>query len=116
MNMNTSIRGPFRVETAEPAVPGDSTYHAILDEDGSEVGRVHAGDDADAAKRLATLLASAPELRTALQDIFRAFYDVPLSPARVDRVDAMAAAERLLLDLNFPTVRQPAQVLAFNSK
>lgn len=98
--INIHLAGPFQVETSQPEYPGASTYHGILDDTGAEVGRIHAGDDADAAKKLAQLMAAAPDLLRTLQQVFTAFNDVPLTQARPDRTVAIATAETLIKELS----------------
>lgn len=96
--MNTLVAttaGPLAVETSE----GDPIYHGILSDEGREIARVHTGDDLEQSKRLAQLLASAPDLLNALADVHRAYRDIHFSPSRPDRIDAMMTAEVLLRQL-----------------
>lgn len=66
MNTNTlESRGPLSVEHP----PDDSSHLAICAADGSEVARVHVGDDCAAALDLAHVMASAPELLGFLKQV-----------------------------------------------
>lgn len=79
--------------------PSDPPYHGILDQSGTEVGRVHMGDDQERRKELAELMARAPELLQALIKLHDAYRDIPFSPSRADRTDAMMTAELLIREL-----------------
>lgn len=69
MNTATKLTGPFRVETSEPNFLGESAYHAITDQHGAEVARVHCGDDSEATKNFAKLMAAAPQLHAVIETI-----------------------------------------------
>ena len=60
-------RGPLRVETP-PEWMGES-HLAICSPDGNELARVHVGDDEGEAKRLALLMAAAPLLTQAIEQL-----------------------------------------------
>jgi len=102
MNTNTlSSRGQLTVEHP----PNDFSHLAICAIDGSEVARVHVGDDSAAAMDLATVMASAPELLGLLKQVLdtddlppnhpRRRMAVDLARGGIERAEGLVAPARL---------------------